>query len=133
MLGTIMGLGLLLMAIQAFIEMYCVFQFTPKRYNPANHGPLMRPFMKHIIYNLGPWIEKSAFNSLIFSVILSLVMGWMYPIAGIAAFIGAMGSTCITEPVYAARRKVKNSKWWARRIAKSMDALVESRDERMAA
>lgn len=120
-IGVILTLGISLALVQAFFELYVVFAFRPEKYKDEDHHPLSRPIFK-FMHKLGPWVERSSFNSLVFSFLLSLFIGVFYPAAGAAMLIGGIGSTVMTEPVYAVRRQVAKLKEQRRKNPAAIEA-----------
>lgn len=81
-------MGLVLAIVMAIFEIYCHRSFP----------------------RLGKMIERSATNSLIFSVALSIFMGMLFPSTGVISLMGAVGGTVLVQPYYLTirtSRKVK--------------------------
>lgn len=103
----LLTLGLVLSASVAGMELYIVHTFRPERFEPESHPVWSRWFWKQV-HKLGPWIEKSPVNGLIFSLGLSVAIGMVFPAAGVAVMLAGVVSTIATQPVYGARRMIKD-------------------------
>lgn len=106
-MGVVLTLGLVLAFTEFAIELYVVFMFRPEKFNPSDYNPVNRFFMRYL-HRLGPWVERSEFNSFVFSIGLSVGLGMFWPVAGAAAAVGAMLSTLMTMPVYWVRRRIRH-------------------------
>lgn len=106
-MGAIATTGLLLALSVAALELYLVHSFRPEAFKPENHQVWSRWLWK-VVHHIGPWIERSPMNGLLFSLGLSVGIGFMFPAAGVIVMIAGVLSTLLTQPVYAARRK-----YWA--------------------
>lgn len=105
----LLTLGLTLAVFEAIGELYVVHNFRPEKFKPELYTQWTRWAWK-LVHQLGPWIEKSPVNTVIASIGLSFVLGMMFPAMGVAVFLGAIASTCITQPYYAVRRRIKRYK-----------------------
>ena len=108
-MGVVLTTGLVIMAIMTGFELYVVRSLRPEKFRPDMYSKYTSWAMKYV-YKVGPWIEKSALHSLVFSLALSIGIGLIYPIAGIAAFVGGVGSTVAIQPYYMAVRVARRTK-----------------------
>jgi hypothetical protein len=91
--------GIALAVIMAAFEIFVVTRLRPE-YFTDQEWRWAKP-----LYRLGPWVEKSALRSLVFSLALSFAIGVLFaPGANIAVLIGGVLSTVIVQPYYSARR-----------------------------
>lgn len=90
-MGALLVLGFVVMIVLAGFELYIVFSFP----------------------RFGHLIEEYIWFSLIFSVLLSIGIGLLYPTGGISAMMGGVGSTLICQPVYWTRKKIHRLKAWS--------------------
>lgn len=104
-MGVVMTMGLALMFVQVGMELYCVFEMRPEKFFPEDYSNKLTRFFMSKLFKLGPWVEKNPINSFIFSMALSIGLGAMWPVAGAAAAISALGSTLVCQMVYIPRRK----------------------------
>lgn len=104
-----LALGLILAMSVAAFELYIVHTFRPEHYVADDHYPVTR-VLWIFIYKLGPWIEKSPMNGLIFSFGLSIGIGIIFPAAGVVVMLAGIASTIMTQPVYMALRKYNQIK-----------------------
>lgn len=105
-MGALLGTGLVLALAVVGLELYLVHSFRPELFRPDDYQPWSR-WLWRLAYQLGPWIEKKPAHGLIFSVGLSVAIGMIFPAAGVIVMMAGVVSTIATQPVYAARRKVK--------------------------
>lgn len=102
----LLTLGLMLAGSVALFELYIVKTFRPEKFQADTHPTWSRWFWK-LVHQLGPWIEKSPVNGLLFSLGLSISIGVIFPAAGIAVMLAAITSTLLTQPVYMCVRKYR--------------------------
>lgn len=102
----LLTLGLVLAGCVAGMELYIVHSFRPEKFKPESYPSWSRWFWE-LVHHLGPWIEKSPVNGLLFSLGLSVAIGIVFPAAGVAVMLAGIASTIATQPVYAARRKLR--------------------------
>lgn len=81
-------MGMTLAVIMATFEIYCHRSFP----------------------RLGKYVEKSATTSLVFSMVLAVLMGMIFPSSGVIALMGAVGGTVIVQPYYVSIRKARQVK-----------------------
>lgn len=101
----LLTLGLVLSCTVAGLELYIVRTFRPEKFKPETHPSATRWFW-FLVHRLGPWIEKSPVNGLLFSLGLSIGIGIIFPAAGVAVMLAGVASTIMTQPYYAAHRKI---------------------------
>lgn len=128
-MGVVLQMGFVLMFIMAGIEIYVNNVFRPEKYRPETYPALVRPVMR-LVHHLGPLIESSAVYALLFSFALSVLLGFIYPIAGIAAFIGGVGSTLLVQPYYLGKRILAQKASQPRRAKRSRVAQAPGNDLR---
>lgn len=123
-IGAMMMMVIAMVFVQTAIEFMVVFALQPHKLDlrqydhylnegavgKIKHKVITRTMIK--LYKLGPWLEKSETNSLIFSLGLSFAMGVMFPAAGIISFMGAVGSTVLGFPLYKILRTVRKYQAW---------------------
>lgn len=102
-MGVVLQMGFVLMFIMAGIELYVNTMFRPEKFKPETYPQGLRQVMQ-LVHQLGPIVEANAVYSLLFSIGLSVLLGMIYPMAGIAAFIGGIGSTLLVQPYYMGKR-----------------------------
>lgn len=102
----LLTLGLVLAGSVAGLELYIVHTFRPEKFQPDTHPGYTRWVWK-LVHQLGPWIEKNPVNGLLFSLGLSVMVGVVFPAAGVAVMLAGIASTLLTQPVYAAKRKIE--------------------------
>lgn len=106
-MGVVGSLALLVTGVMLAAELYVVTQIRPEKFNPTDYNWKITRLIMRQVYKLGPWVERTTFNSLIFSFILSVLVGMMYPVAGIIGLVGGIGSTVAIQPYYMWQRKMK--------------------------
>ena len=111
-----LALGFTIVIISMIFEIMVVRELRPEkwRWKVASYRG-WRHWMAVVtrpIYSIGPWLEHSTLNSLIFSLCVSIGIGVLFPAAGVAVLIGGIGSTLATQPYYAGRRKLDSVKHW---------------------
>lgn len=123
MIGAMLVMGLVMAFIELFIEFVFVLSLRPEKFDPAKFnkydgtpgGALKKKASIAIwsrVYNLGPWLEADKMHSMIFSIVMSIVLGMLFPVTGIIAFFGAVGSTVVGQPLYTMLRLKRQHEAW---------------------